>query len=401
MIRIIEGGFYSGLHDVLKNEIKEHVEAGKRVYLIVPEQQAVVAECEFADLLPDAAPLFFEVTNFTRLANTTFRSLGGLSGEYCTSAKKALIMWRALTELAPTLTITAGRREINSGLVESSLTAVAQMQNMGIHPADLAMAADNEEIKKDNRLSAKLTDLSSIFALYKQLLGEKYADTGDDAEAMIKKLVDNPTFLSETEIFIEGFSSFTEPQYKLIALLAARTNVNLSLPIPKGREAAFEYYEISECQRRIVSSARKAGAEIKLQREEGYRKNRNDSLDEISDLLWTTNIPNDKITLQNSDSLRIFEAKTPYDECVFICDDIKRRVMGGASYSDFAIVARSADNYRGILDGALSDARIPAFTSFRRDINEFEAIKLIYTAYSAIRGFKREDLSMPKNGHFA
>lgn len=392
MLKIINSRFAVSARDRFADEISHLIDDGRSACLIVPEQQTVLTEKYMTKILPPSAVLHFEVTNFTRLANTTFRSLGGLSGEYCNSAKKALIMWRALTELAPTLTLTSGRKEINSGLVESSLTAVAQMQNLGLHPTDLALAAENDEIKKDNRLAAKLQDLSAIFALYKQLLGERYADTGDDAEAMIKKLLDNPGFLSDTEIFIEGFSSFTEPQYKLIAILASRTSVSLSLNLPKGREGAFEYHEIAECQRRLVSSARKVGADIKLQREEGYRKNRNEALDEISDLLWTANKPNDNITLQNSEDLRIFEAKTPYDECSFVCEDIKRQVMDGAFYSDFAIVARSVDNYKGILDGALSDAGIPAFTSFRRDINEFEAIKLIYTAYSAIRGFRREDL---------
>ena len=297
MLKIINSRFAVSARDRFADEIFHLIDEGRSACLIVPEQQTVLTEKYMTKILPPSAVLHFEVTNFTRLANTTFRALGGLSGEYCNSAKKALIMWRALTELAPTLTLTSGRKEINAGLVESSLTAVAQMQNLGLHPTDLSLAADNEEIRKDNRLAAKLKDLSAIFALYKQLLGERYADTGDDAEAMIKKLLANPGFLSDTEIFIEGFSSFTEPQYKLIAILASRTSVSLSLTLPKGREGAFEYHEIAECQRRLVSSARKVGADIKLQREEGYRKNRNEALDEISDLLWTTNRPNDNITL--------------------------------------------------------------------------------------------------------
>ena len=392
MLKIVNCSFAVSGRGRFADEISELVGRGRSAYLIVPEQQTVLAEKYMAKILPPSSVLYFEVTNFTRFANTTFRTLGGLSGEYCNSAKKSLIMWRALTELAPTLALTSGRREINAGLVESSLTAVSQMQNLGLHPADLALAAENEEIKKDNRLSAKLTDLSAIFALYKQLLGEKYADTGDDAEAMINKLRENPTFLSDTEIFIEGFSSFTEPQYKLIAILAARTSVSVSLNLPKGKEKAFEYKEIAECESRLASVSRKESADVKLLREEGYRNERKESLDEISALLWSTNRPNENITLQNNEDLRIFEAKNPYDECCFVCEDIKRRVMDGASYSDFAIVARSVDNYKGIIDGALSDAKIPAFTSFRRDINEFEAIKLIYTAYSVIRGFRREDV---------
>lgn len=392
MLKIVRSGLSHSAREAFIAEIGRLVSEGKRACLIVPEQQTVMAEGMMSRALPPSAVLNFEVTNFTRLANTTFRSLGGLSGEYCDSAKKALMMWRTLTELSPTLNMTAGRREINAGLVEQALAAVAQMQNLGIHPAELAEVAALEGIRSDGRLSAKTSDLAAIFSLYKKLLNERYADTGDDAEAMVRKLRENPEFLTDTTIFIEGFTSFTEPQYALIALLSGRTNVHVALTLPKGLEEAFEYTEIADCQRRLISSARKENADIKLVREEGYLSHRKESLDEISRLLWSTTKPKDNISLQNADDLRIFEANMPYDECAFVCEDIRRRVMDGASYSDFAIVSRSAESYRGILDAALSDAKIPAFTSVRRDINEFEAIKLIYTAYAVCRGFAREDV---------
>ena len=392
MLKIVRSGFSSGAREAFFKEIAELTESGRSSILIVPEQQTVMAEGVMSRLLPASSALCFEVTNFTRLANTTFRTLGGLSGEYCDSAKKSLIMWRTLTELSPVLSMTSGRKEINSGLVESALSAVSQMQNLSIAPDTLAEIAQLEEIKTDNRLASKLSDLAAIYSLYKSILSERYADSGDDADAMVKKLRENPTFLSDTTIFIEGFSSFTEPQYALIALLSARSQVRVALTLPKGREDAFEFSEIAECQNRLVSAARKEGSDIKLTREEGQGKKKDEALDEICSLLWSTIKSNDNITLQNGDNLRIFEAKTPYDECSFVCEDIKKKIVEGASYSDFAIVSRSADKYDGILDRALAQANIPAFTSYKRDIQEFEAIKLIYTAYAVARGFRREDV---------
>ena len=392
MLKIVRSGFSSAARDAFISAIAKRSDEGQRSCLIVPEQQTVMAESLMSLILPPSSVLCFEVTNFTRLANTAFRALGGLSGEYCDSAKKSLIMWRTLTELSPTLSMTAGRREINAGLVEQALSAVSEMQSQGIQPSSLAESELLDAVSSDRRLSAKLCDLSAIYSLYKNLLGSRYADTGDDAEAMIRKLRENPGFLSDTEIFIEGFTSFTEPQYRLIALLAARTDVSVSLILPKGREDAFEFSEIAECQRRLISSARKEDANIKLAREEGHGRKSKESLSLICDLLWSTITPNDNISLQNPEDLRIFEAKNPYEECMFVCEDIRRRVMNGARYSDFAIVARGVDKYEGILDTALSGAKIPAFTSYRREIQEFEAIKLIYTAYSVCRGFRREDV---------
>ena len=392
MLKIVRSGFGRAARDAFAKEISTIIDRGERAYLIVPEQQTVLAEGLMARILPPSSALSFEVTNFTRFANTTFRSLGGLVGEYCDPAKKALIMWRTLTELAPTLNMTRGRGEVGEGMVESALAAVGEMQSLGISPSDLVTVSDNEGISADNRLRGKLTDLSGIYLLYKNILSERYADTGDDAEVMIKKLRENPDFLVGTHIFVDGFTSFTEPQYRLLGLLAERTNVSVSLTLPKGKEDAFEFSEIRECESRLVSTARRANADVSRVREEGNGAYSDEALREICLNLWSITPPKDNITLQNAESLRIFEARTPYDECAFICDDIKRRVMDGASYSDFAIVARSAESYLGILDSALDFADIPAFTSYRRDAEEFEAVKLIYTAYAACRGFSRGDV---------
>ncbi len=392
MLKIVKSAFASSGREKIYEEIKSLTSREERCILIVPEQQTVMAEGLLAKILPPSSALVFEVTNFTRLSNTTFRALGGISGEYCDAAKKSLLMWRTLTELSPVLRVTAGRKEINSGLVESSLRAVGEMQSLGISAEELSGFAALDEVKIDERLSGKLSDLSRIYTLYKSLLSEKYSDTADDAEAMIKKLASNPDFLSGTKIFIEGFTSFTEPQYRLIGMLSARTDVTVILTVSTVREGAFEYSEVRDARARLTSSARRYGADIKLVKEEGYGKKTKESLSEFCDLLWITSTNFDKISLQSSEDLRIFEAQTPFDECAFVCEDIKRRVMAGASYSDFAIVSRNVDKYTGILDAALSRAKIPAFTSHRKDVGEFEAIKLIYTAYSAARGFSREDV---------
>lgn len=414
MLEIVRSGFYSNGREKLFEEIRLLAEKETPVILIVPEQQTVMTEGVLSKIIPPRSTKSLEVTNFTRLANTVFRALGGLSGEYCDSAKSALIMWRALTELSPLLTMTAAKREVSAGLVTSVMRAVSEMQSLGIAPTDLATAAD--AVADDKRLSDKLSDLSRVFALYKSLLSEKYADSGDDAEAMIKKLTENPDFLSDSQIFVEGFTSFTEPQYSLLGLLSKRCRIKVLLNVSPECPDAFEFTELRECESRLVSEARRQGSEIKIIKEPRVSKGQSEALADICAELWTSRRPDKSISvsarnskaiesktafkdrdfdnsyLHKNDILRIFEAQTPFDECEFICADIRRRVMGGASYSDFAIVCRSTDKYSGILDCALSRAKIPSFSSFRRDIADFEIVKLIYSAYSAIRKFSKEDV---------
>jgi ATP-dependent helicase/nuclease subunit B len=299
MLRILKSslaavGRLTIVEDIARRAVNRH-----KMILIVPEQQTVMAESETFRTLPTDAPLYFEATNFTRLANTTFRALGGLSGEYCDKSKKALLMWRALTELSPLLTLTRGRREISSGLVDQAMAAVGEMQAKGISSEELSNLLSSDAIREDKRLEGKVSDLASIYSLYKKLLGERYADTGEDALVMIEKLREHPDFLSDTEIFIEGFTSFTEPQYKLIALLAERTSVTVHLPLPKGREEHFEYTEVARAIEKLKIAARRANADIKVEAIDGRRATASEALSIIGDELWRKTSVIDKISVQN------------------------------------------------------------------------------------------------------
>ena len=392
MLKIIKSGFTALGRERIKARIGELVRDGRRAFLIVPEQETVAAENEMSRELPDSAPLFFEVTNFTRFANTTFRALGGVSGEYCDRGRRALVMWRTLAELAPVLNLTGGRREISASLVDRALAAVTEIESLGVTAGELIMGAADDSIREDVRLAGKLSDLGQIAVMYKDLLTERYSDTASDVEAMLARLGERPDFLSDAQIFVEGFTSFTESQYRLIGELSARTDVTVHLTIPKSRPEAFEYEEVRAAESRLKIAARRRGADVNVKFEDGRENTASEALSRISDILYM-NSTDERVEIEG-DELRIVEAETPFDECEFIAADIRRRVIeDGARYSDFAVIARSADSYRGILDSALARAEVPAFTSGGRDLTELEAIKMISTAYAAVcHGFRREDV---------
>ena len=98
MIRLIEGSFFAGGHERIRDEIRALADKKERALLIVPEQQTVSCEREMTDHLSASAALCFEVVNFTRFSNYILRELGGLSGESISNAKKALI-WKSLLTL--------------------------------------------------------------------------------------------------------------------------------------------------------------------------------------------------------------------------------------------------------------------------------------------------------------
>ena len=390
MLTLLKGGFNSDLHDRIFGEIKKRTDLGHPTLLIVPEQQTVTAESTAAELLPPSAALCFEATNFTRFANSVFRTLGGIAGEYCTRDRKRLIMWRALSELSPFLTMTRSG-DITAGMIDRACSAVSELESHGISPEELAEAASFDSIKSNARLGAKVDDLVKIATLYKSLLREKYQDTEDDLTEAVDKLRAHPEYLHDTEIFIDGFSSFTEPQYRIIALLVELCPVTVTLTLPRAERDAYEFTEIADTELRLIGIADRAGVDKKsLWADERYGA-RPALLYEAERLMFKSDgcVSDDCL----GGEIRIIEASTPYDEASFVAADIRRRVAAGASFSDFAIVTRSIDGYRGIIDAALADYGVPHYLSGRRSVDSFEAVKLIYTAYSAVSGgFAREDV---------
>lgn len=390
MLRFIEGGFNSDAHGQIKARIYENVTNKKSCILIVPEQQTVMAESELAALLPSTAPLFFEVSNFTRFANTVFRKLGGLHTEYASKVKKTLVMWHTLKELSPFLTLTRGRREISVGTVERAMTAIKEADALGFDPIMLASSENRGELPK--RLRDKMSDLAKIMSAYKTNLAEKYADTDDDIALTTKKLKENPDFFKDTEFFIEGFTSFTVPQYYLISELIHHSDVNVCLTLPKGGSGLFEYSETARTHRRISELCDRQGADKKIIYARDSDTEKSKILRDVCEELWRGNGSLTSSPTIMGEEIRILEAKNPFEECEFVASDIRRRVMLGASYGDFAVITGNASDYDGILDTGLDKADIPYFSSKTTDLMSFEAVRMIFAALSAVRGFNRDDV---------
>ena len=140
MITLIEGGFYAGGREAIKARIKALCENEKKSILIVPEQDTVSSEDELSSFLPNFAPLFTEVTNFTRFSDVIFRSLGGSCNGSADAVKRALIMWKTLNELSQTLKSSAKNGEISHGVISKTLMSIKEMQSFAISARDLESA---------------------------------------------------------------------------------------------------------------------------------------------------------------------------------------------------------------------------------------------------------------------
>ena len=388
MLHLLLGGPGCGKTAWIEHTLASALPSRRRIWLVVPEQATVSVERRMAELLPPSAPLSFEVTNFTRLADSFFRVSGGIGVTYATPVARLLTMWRTLGESAPLLSVP--ERDSSAGSVRKLLGASRELSASRMGPAQLDAAA---AALGESKLSERLRDLSLILSVYRGLLGERFADAETDLDAMAERI---PTsdFFDGALIALDSFTSFTEQQYAVLGELLRKADVTVALTLPADADSHLCYEEAKHSCARLRVLAERAGVEVREQMLGENRRTLSEPLRFLSENLWRSDVSSITYTGTCDGSVRHVNALTPYLAARFIAEDISRRVREeGAMYRDFAVVTRSTDAYRGILDTALLSSGIPVFSSDRTDISSLEPMKLVASAYAVcIGGFRRADL---------
>lgn len=389
MLTLIFGAPGTGKTTEIFTHIEHDLAEGIPSFLLVPEQNTVSVEAMAARRLPANAPLLFEVTNFTRLCDTVFRREGGIAVRYA-DGEAATILTR--DAIASARSVLSGPR-LDANRISRTLRTVRELKASGVSPELLSTAA--EAIDDNEMLERKLTDMAVILSTLEDALAAHGTALPSDGLAALADLLTHNKPLAGARFYIDGFTSFTAVQRGIIAGLLRASDVMITLPMPKGgSDSALCYAEIDRTLSDLRRLAAEGGIELALRELPENKRARSRILAEIGNRLFRTRkIPLPAPSADESEALRILECRTPYSEAEWIAADIAGRVQAGARYRDFAIVARSAEEYRGVLDTALARHHIPAYFSLPTDLSAFPAIKLIRAAYAILcDGGRREDV---------
>lgn len=389
MIHLIYGTVGSGKTSYLLSRIKERLVGDPFAFLLVPEQNTVATEKLAAAALPPSAPLSFEVTNFTRLADTVFRSVGGVSRRPADKGTEALLLYKTLHSLFPMLTDT---RKIDTGRIQSTAAAIKQIEAAALTPRALTEAAD--ALPKGSPLSDKLYDLALILSEYALLLSEKkHTLPGEELERLAKALAEEDP-LPSAVFYCDDFTSFTARQLAVLRTLSRRHDLYITLGLPQNGDERRSLYYI-ELQKTALELQKIAAEEgIPLQRTV-LSENKRVKSPLIKEVGRALSLSEKSLPTEDLDftDIRILECRSPFEEAELVAADIAKWVREGAHYRDFAILAGNAADYRGVLDVALSRLGIPCFFSLPRDLSSFEAVKLIKSAYAVcLASYRRSDV---------
>lgn len=384
MFELIYGPSGSGKSKILTERIKKDIQDQKKsVYLIVPEQLVLSTERRMLSVLPASAQLNFNVLSFSRLANLVFRKYGGLSYNYVTPGIKSLIVWLAIREAAPALKQfppDSASDESLPGLIQA---AINELKAYSVSPDDLGLAAS--EIDSDTASRKKLNDLALIYALYEEMLREKFNDASDDLTKLNDILRKNRYF-DGAYVYFDAFIGFTAQEFDIIKRIsdqAANVTVALCLDKPHTRQPHFATSNDTALRLRRIASDSCSAEGIKEYRLTNILRTNSQELLKINEELWRYELSEsdrDSTDIHRDGAVEMYVCSDPYEEAEMIANYIQRAVMEGYRYKDIAVIFRSASTRMGILDTVLEKNGIPFFMSQKTDIMSKPIVKLVTSA---------------------
>lgn len=393
MIEFVCGRAGSGKSEYVLASLRRALEEGhERLILIVPEQQAVIWETRVARELPPSASLRLEIVSFTRLCNLVGRMYGGLAENCITKGGKSALMWTAIRSLSDSLQVYGGKRAERT--TPAILSAVSEMKRSGVTPAMLAEAADRLENENEGaHLVARARDLSLIAATYNQLVTDRYDDS-EDALSHLAERLNTDHFFEGCHVFVDSFFSLTPVEDQIMhRILRQAESVCITFACPAEKTEEPQFASPRSFYKKMKDAARQMGREYTTVSLSENHRAASPRLAYLERHLWDFSAAPYIPAGEDKDTVRAIRVADRYAEAEAIACRIRSLVESGAHYGEIAVIARSADKLRGILDTALARRGIPYFLAERTDVSTRPASRLLLSALAVVSGgWRREDV---------
>ena len=384
MIKFIYGNSFGARTEAIMKMLKEDAKEKRKSFLIIPEQFAVAAERLSLTELPLSAQLYLEILSFSRLYNRVCRKYGGIHYNYVTKPVKYALMWKNLRELSPHLETYGEVARKDAAFCDMALAAVGEFKSKCITAADLEDAAT--VLPDDTPLPQKLRDLALIYAAYSGLVSQTFTDSADDI-AKLADVLDEHSFFEGANVYIDAFSSFTAAEHRVIErMFSSAANVTVSIPMPSPDYTSLFSDSIVDSRDRLQKTAEKyspAKEEVILDErtKEDAQKGKSlqkESIKYFSDNLFTaaknSSAPTDKTGVYP------VSCSTVYTEAEATARIILGLLRKGYRLRDIVVIARDAEQYRGIIEPALEKCDIPYYFSEKTDLSATPLVKFILSA---------------------
>ncbi len=380
-LRYILGKSSTGKTTLCINEIVNTDNMVKRIFYIVPEQFTLESE---KNLLSKKESLVnINVLGFRHFAYYLMSKMGTSGRKILDDSGRAMLIKKIVLELRNKLDFYKNSVD-KQGFIDSLDETIAELMQYNISDESLSQLI--LKIKEGN-LKEKLKDIQLIFNKYKDYINKSYI-VSDGILDILYDLIPN-SIVKDSEVWIDGFKSFTPQENKVIGqLLKYCSKVNITLPL---NSAAVEYKNISAFDenyevKKTITSITSIAKENNISIEDVTYLNKNYKIcnEEIEHL--KENYFKYKFTPYKKDvkNIAVYKSTNMYDEIEYICTEIKSLVQyKNYRYKDIALITGDS-SYNVPLSIALKKYDIPNFLDGRKSVTSHPVITLITSAVDII-----------------
>lgn len=398
MLHNILGRAKSGKTEYILDICEKNIRNRKHTFLIVPEQGALAFERWIIERLGNRSNEYIEVINFKRLCNRVFRETGGLTQNYIDSARKLLLMRKAVSSVRDMLTEYKGASE-NPDFVKKAESVIAEFKMFGVTPEKIEKVSERLGNAGNKRLCGKLRDFSLIYSAYSGVTDEifgddlSYRDSTDDLERLASVLCDEKFFRGKS-VIIDSFYGFTVPELSIIDRIMRDADDTYITYLYDHTEEDILFARGKKAYEKICRYANENFVEfedIKLEYDKGY--NHPDLAALEKSFAHELKDSKHKLQQKSSDRIKLYKCENAYDEAKTACAIINRLISEcDARYSDIAILSRNPDDLCGILDTELSKNDIPYGFSIRYDLLTRPVATYIISAFEFVKSKSQQSV---------
>lgn len=353
----------------------------QRIFYIVPEQFTLESEKNI--LSKKKAVININVLGFKHLAYFIVSKIGTAGRKTLDDTGRTMLIKKIILELRDKLDFYKNSTE-KQGFADNIEDTINELMQYSVSPESL-----NELILnlKDGNLKEKLKDIILIFSKYKDYLASKYI-SGDGLLDILPDIIPY-SIVKNSEIWIDGFKSFTPQENKIIeALLKHCKQVHISLSIA---EKSISYNNISPFDeqyevKRAITLITKIAKENKINIEEPLYLTKehikyNDEIKHLKDNYFKYKPKEYPKDVKN---ISIYQFNNMYQEIDKILSEVKKLVqLNNYRYRDIALIIGNSD-YEVPLSIALKKYNIPNFLDSRKSVFSHPLITLMTSAIDII-----------------
>lgn len=393
-IRFIYGRAGIGKSTWCINSIAENIKKDdeNKLILIVPEQYTFNTENRILKSIGEPALLRTQVLSFKKMAHEVFEECGGRVKEIIKESGRNMLIHKVLNEKIESLEYF---RKISreQGFYEIVSDVISEFKKYNVEVDSLR---NIEESIQESDLYNKIRELSIIYEAFNEEMNEGYIDGDDELTLLGKKLLENDIY-TNSEVWIDEFSTFTPQQLEIIRLLARRCKrVNITLCMD-NRDNSNGNQDITDVFNTIKNTENKI---LKIMKEnnisydkpinlnminvnEGYNRFKNSpELEHIEKYFFTYPFNSFNGKCEN---VKLYKANNIYDEIERVAKSITALIRSGKyRYKDISVVCRNIDDYEKITSVIFKDYEIPYFLDKKLELLNNPLIILITSAFEIL-----------------